>query len=391
MIVQLNIFLAILVNSYMVNRKKVEEENIPGLIRDFADILFHETQKAVCFFWPKYPYISDELIISTLSSRLKRSKSVKHIKEVQEHYHSIALSNFAEIKGKYGIVINTQRLFQILSKYFPGCVSTDSAVNPDTAALLDPTVKSVMKRFGQNVGPPDAVTKRMKMEKDFQKMIKMDTMKRIAEIHLQSTCPKHLQVREESDIVAVTLHVIIEEARNIPKVDLFRGADLFCVIFFEGASDLYQTEIRRGISQKDWKWDTKLSQDFKWVMADNSELLNLDRNVVVMVYDKDQFSEDDLIGYVLVQLREIKNGHFDSWKRIIHPNAASSKFVIRKAKIPELKLQVTLTKEVLGTTQEQDSITIVTNSANESPQRSEGSLHQVFHSDVVFLTQHGYS
>ena len=380
----------------MENSEQVQEGNLPGLLSDLWDICVHEIKKSIKLFWPKYCYISDELIISTLSMRVKLSKSVKHLKEVHEHYHQVALSNFAEVRGDFGIVVNQTKVYRLLAKYFPGQVPTNPSVSFDTAALLDPTVKSIMKRFGHNSGPTNATTKRIMLEKDFRSMIKVDTMKRIAEMHLQRILPKYQMDNGSPIINSVTLHVIIEKARHMPKVDLFRGADLFCVVFFEGSPDLFQTEIRSGLTENDWTWDADLSRDFKWVVAENSELLNVERNVVVMVYDKDQLSEDDLIGCVLVQLGELRNGHFNSWKRIIRPpDAPKREYLFFHAPVPELKLQVTLTVNPISSCKIQESAEtalLTTVDSNGSPLYDEGRMQTIMQpstqSDIVFLTSY---
>ena len=70
----------------MSNREEVDEQNLPGLLVDFADILFHETQKTINLIYPRYHYISDEMIIATLTPRVVASKSKKHLAEVQNTF-----------------------------------------------------------------------------------------------------------------------------------------------------------------------------------------------------------------------------------------------------------------------------------------------------------------
>lgn len=374
----------------MSNRQAVEEENLPGLLIDLSDILFHEVQKVIHHIWPKYPYISDELMISVLSSRAVTS-SKKHIKEVHEHYHEVALSNFAEIKGDFGIVIKPSRVFELLKSYFPETVSSDPNVSSDTAALLDPTVKSIMKRFGKASGPPDAESKRLKAQIDFRQLIKLETMKRVADMHLSSVLPQYSVANENAseDVISVTLHVVIEQARSIPKMDLFRGADIFCVIFLEGCPDVFQTEIRSGISEKDWKWESELSHNFKWIMADNSELLNPERNIVVMVYDKDQLSEDDLIGCALVQLSELKEGHFSSWKKLIRPpNAPAREYLFLPAPKPEIKLQVSMTSAVVCSADKQSLRKCSLQSQGSQSRYNLRSPDAALSGDIVFLSKY---
>ena len=340
--VQLNIFLAILVDGYMSVREATEEANLSGLIDDLSDIFFHETQKAWNMIWPAYPYLSDERIISTLSPLVRELSTKKSLKEVHDQFHAVSLSSFMEIHCDYGIVIKAPRLYQMLVEYFPTVMSRYPTTRPEVAALVDPMVRSIMDRYGANYGVPDAEAKRAKVQEDFMELAELDSMRRIAELHLhQMGLP--LRQLDQEEIRPVTLHVVIEQARRIPKMDLLLGADVFCVVFLDGAPELYQTEIRSGTSESDWKWDPDLSRDYTWVMAENSELLRKDRKIIVMVYDKDQISEDDLVGCVEVSLGELKDGLFDGWRKIIRPpNAPARQFIFFKPPVPELKLKVTL-------------------------------------------------
>ena len=342
--VQLNIFLAILVDGYMCVKQSTVESNLSGLFEDLFDIFFHETQKLINYIWPKYPYLSDEIIISTLSPLVLTTDSKKNLKEVQEHFHSIALTSGMEIHCNDGTVIKRPKLYQLLSKHFPSFLSRDPAANVDseTASLLDPVVRTILSRYGSIHGPQDLKSSRAKLEEDFLKVAALDSMKRIAELQLQQM-GYPLRKDENQKINSVTLQVIIEKAKGIPKMDLFRGADVFCAIFLDGSPEIHQTEIRSGLSALDWTWDPVLSSDFKWVIASDSELLNEERKIVVMVYDKDLISGDDLIGCVQVALGELKDGVLDSWRRIIRPpNAPARDFLLLTPPIPELKLKITL-------------------------------------------------
>ena len=345
----MSILLAILVDAYMSNRQAASDTDLSGLILDISDILVHEAQKTIHYFWPRYSYISDEMIISVLSAHFRDSRNKKHIGEVHEHYHDVSLSNFAEIRCNFNIAINPSRMFLLLKQYFPNIVHSEQSVSPETAALLDPTVQSIMKRFGQNIAPPNPESKRMKAYRDFREAIWLDTMKRVAEMHIKATQPKEVKGKHLSSNGLVILHVTIEAAKNIPKMDMFRGADVFCVIFLEGSPELFQTEIRQGKCEKDWSWDPALSQGFKWMIPEQSELLRPEKNVVIMVYDKDQISEDDLIGCVMVQLSEVHNGLFNSWKKIIQPSVSPIKKYLPfpgQNSVPELKLQINMSTTI---------------------------------------------
>jgi hypothetical protein len=154
----------------------------------------------------------------------------------------------------------------------------------------------------------------------------------------------------------VTLSVVVERARNLPKMDVFTGVDLFCVIFMEGTTEVFQTEVRRGKSERDWQWDPALSSAFKWNLPVGSELLNPDQALIILLYDKDQLSKDDLIGCVTVTVGELKGGVFDSWKKVVRPaNAPKKQFLFYNVPEGELKLRVSLTQKPQPTSEDADT------------------------------------
>jgi hypothetical protein len=62
----------------------------------------------------------------------------------------------------------------------------------------------------------------------------------------------------------VAVSLTVERARNMPLMDLGRGADVFCAAFIDGGDDelgtaggnrLFQTRVRRGAAEADWTWD----------------------------------------------------------------------------------------------------------------------------------------
>jgi hypothetical protein len=79
----------------------------------------------------------------------------------------------------------------------------------------------------------------------------------------------------ERDLITVR----IKAARNMPLMDLFNGADVFCAVFVENTDGLFQTQIRRGSSERDWQWD----EAFEWYIPRTPR-----QRLIVMVYDKDQ-------------------------------------------------------------------------------------------------------
>jgi hypothetical protein len=77
----------------------------------------------------------------------------------------------------------------------------------------------------------------------------------------------------------VLVRLIVERARGIGKMDLGRGADLFCVAFVGDWSPacgrpvtvpgnrLFQTKVRRGRSEDDWTWNEVCACQFAPILA----------------------------------------------------------------------------------------------------------------------------
>jgi hypothetical protein len=104
----------------------------------------------------------------------------------------------------------------------------------------------------------------------FKMRMELETMKCIAitDLSVQETIEPgslhHTELMENlSTQRLITLSVFIEQMKNLPKTDVFRGADPYRVIFWEGAPGLFQTEVRRGKRKADWTWDPRRFQAFQ--------------------------------------------------------------------------------------------------------------------------------
>jgi hypothetical protein len=351
----LNIFLAILVDGFVTVKAMTAEENPPSMFDDLKSIWEQESGKILKILGKHPDFISDEELVARLTGALSaQAGSLRHgPAEVLSHYHRISLAPFATIKSKCGTDIDANHLFNLLRKYFPNQLVSDKQeirTNGETmsqSVLLDPRVRNLMKSYGTVVPPASAETKQQQNIDDFIELSRIETMKRIAMMfhgynhETQISMPVIEEDPNPSDKEFVVLTVIIEEARNIPKMDVFRGADVFCVVFLEGSTEIYQTEVRRGISS--WIWDLELSSDFSWKLFKESDFLNPDRSLVVMIYDKDQFSSDDIIGCVKIRLGDIENGLMDGWKNIVRPpDAPKKQFFFFDVPVAELKVKITV-------------------------------------------------
>ena len=320
------------------------EENSPGMLDDLKYIWNQQIGKLSKFLGWNPSFISDEELVAGLSSAC--SSKLKSA-DVLEQYYRISLTSFMAIKSKRGVLIDATQLFQVLQKYFPNQIMPDPQESKGTQVLLDPLILNLMMNYGTVTSPPDAETKRKQCIDDFMELSQLESMKRIALMfhgHDHESSINIMETEHNSND-AVILNVCIEQAQNIPKMDVFRGADVFCVVFLEGSTEIYQTEVKRGTSS--WTWDPELSAHFSWKLRRESDFLDPDRCVVVMVYDKDQFSSDDVIGCVKIRLGDIVNGVYDGWQEIIRPpDAPKKQFLFFNVPIGELKLKVTITDSI---------------------------------------------
>jgi hypothetical protein len=342
---QLNIFLAILVDGFVAVKEITMQENPPGMLEDLKCIWDQEIGKIGKLFGRNSGFISDEELVARLSSACSNGSSKKSSDDVLEHYYRTSLTSFSAIKSKRGTSIDAKQLFQVLQKYFPDKVMSDTQDWKGTRFLLDPLILNLMKNYGTVTLPPDAETKRKQCIENFMERSQLESMKRIALMfhgHNHESPINIAETEHNSIDDPIILNVCIEQARNIPKMDLFRGADVFCVVFLEGSTEIFQTEVRRGTSS--WTWDPELSAHYSWKLHKESDFLDPDRCVVVMVYDKDQFSSDDVIGCVKIRLGDIVNGVYDGWQDIIRPpDAPKKQFLFFNVPVGELKLKLTIT------------------------------------------------
>ncbi len=62
-----------------------------------------------------------------------------------------------------------------------------------------------------------------------------------------------------------------------------------------------------------------------------------------MIYDKDQFSSDDVIGCVKIRLGDLVDKAFDGWMEITRPpDAPKKQFFFFNVPVGEVKLKATL-------------------------------------------------
>ncbi len=342
--VQLNIFLAILINGYSAMQSGSVSAT-DGILAEVYEIIVHEIQRGIKLFRKDYRFISNEELAVRLSSHVSSAK----FDDTLEQYKQITLAGLMEIKSSSGTILTNPDVYHILKLFFPDQVLTEQSEVVDL--YLDPVLRNLMQRFGTMVQAPSTKDIRKEQIEIFKRRMELETMRRIAmtDLSVQENL-ESASYRSNGEPVHTRTHysilsVMIEKMKNLPKMDVFRGADPYCLIFLEGAPGLFQTEVRRGMQEADWTWHPNLSEDYQWEIPNPALHQMPNRKLVVMIYDKDQFSNDDLIGCVTVGLKELDaDGIFDGWKIIVRPpNASQTQFFCFIPPIGEVRLRVCLT------------------------------------------------
>jgi hypothetical protein len=318
------------------------------MIYEMGDVLKHEFKKLIRWIIPKYPFVSNEELAAKISAKLRqtRSSSVVKIQRVISDFHRITLNNVLEISLGSGERMDLEKMHGIL-KGLSLLQERAFAMEHDADRYLNNALADIMFRFGSPAIQSD-IEIHDEQNKAFLEAAKLDTMKRVAQLHLDTLTKSLLQWKTETTELKVQrqiLRVVVEKARNLPKMDLGNGVDVFCALFVEGLPGLYQTDILRGSCEADWTWGA--DQTFAWDLglASANATQDVDRKLVVMVYDKDQISSDDVIGCITIRLGELQYGMLDEWREILRPQSnffPAQVIQQRLADKPELKLKVKL-------------------------------------------------
>ena len=267
-----------------------------------------------------HSFISDEEILSRLSQTC-RTASEDDARALFAASNSMA-SITECIKTESGFEMGAEGLYDMLSQYFPEMFPqlTDSeAANKDsTDVYLNTMFIDVLFRYGRPTEIPTLKETMEERAKAFRDAMQMRTMCRVARAELfalQETARFQEVVFEAAHqgttwIRSMVLSVQIKAARNLPRMDVLRGVEAYCLTFLEDAPGLNQSEIRPGDNESGWAWD---SACYQWTIPDDPNVLRRDRLVVIMMYDKDQLTEDDLIGCVTVPMGEAFEAPYEAW------------------------------------------------------------------------------
>jgi hypothetical protein len=309
---QLNILLAILVEGYMQVKSQSDEKKREGrelsITYEILDILSHEVKRLCKIFWPLSGFMSDEEALSLLTTQLNElDGSFGNYQRAVHDYELITFtSNAMAIKLEDGMHINRSTLHNLLFgdktksvKMFPhyslGRIHSRSEASSEDM-YLSSYVTNMLLRFGK-------IQEHQDMNSETIELLQLDTIRRFTQDRLASL-QSPLEITTESngemvkDIVAndhsadvqvrkYKIKVVIQKARNLPRMDLFRGADAFCALFLEGGKSVHQTDIKRGKTEEQWNWEREGPFPFEVEETAFSKPIS-QHKLVVVVYDKDQ-------------------------------------------------------------------------------------------------------
>ena len=290
-------------------KNQPDEKKTNGLERSFAseilEILSHEVSRVCKVMWPASSFLSDEEVLSVLKTQLNDLGSVLgNSRQAVADYELITFSsNAMTICLDDGVQISRNTLHNLLCgdkhKSYSSPTSSpfsrvhDCSDESSADVFLSKSVTDLLLRLGhiQVSQPQDTDSATIEL-------LQLDTIKRFTKDRLASL-EAHNEITPvlEGEVMnehAATLwinkykiSVVVLMARNLPRMDVFRGADVFCAIFLEGEELLYQTEIKRGRSEKQWNWESEGPFEFEVEETAYTKAIS-QHKLVVVIYDKDQ-------------------------------------------------------------------------------------------------------
>jgi hypothetical protein len=265
------------------------------MLTEIIQIVMHDVRRVIKYFWKDYRFMSNEELVLMLTPKVNQDP----FDEAMEAYHHVKIPSLMEIRCPSGPKLRIRDVHNILHA-FNLKESFIKAKHPHSMDLfLDPLLRNLMKRFGNMDAPVESQTLWQEKTAAFQRRMELETMRRAALLELRmhgedlpdpdaGHGPAETATAGEAKaghVTYCTLSVVIHAMRNLPSMDVFRGCDACCRIFFEGSPGLFQTEVRRGVRDEDWTWDPALSDGFCWDLPMDPEHLLPERRLVVLVFD----------------------------------------------------------------------------------------------------------
>jgi hypothetical protein len=340
--------LAILVEGYMA--VKQDTERARGVPEELGDLLAHEVRRAASAgLCASGGFVSDEALHRAIEARLAaRARAAAEAVEragggsatepaehALAHYAAISRSNAAAILLPGGLCLGPPELAATIKSLGIGPAAAAAAgcggkvaagdgaleagrgVAAEVRALdyLEPAVRGLMARYAVAVDVAEEARAR-----EAEGLIRLETVANVARLARRAAAVDAVADADarakEGSVAAVaaaeaaaeaavgwrTLRVRVERAQGIPRMDLFKGADAFCTVLVEGHPDVFQTRIvqrTRSGAGFDWVW----GDEFTWRLPPPEEdEEESGRSVVMLVYDKDLLSADDVVGCAAVPL-----------------------------------------------------------------------------------------
>ena len=156
------------------------------MIYEMGDVLKHECKKVIRWIIPDYPFVSNEELALKISAKLRqtRSSSVVKIQRVISDFYRITLNNFFEINLESGERMDSEKMHGILKGL---SLLQERAIDleQDADRYLNNALTDIMLRFGSPAVQSDLEI-RDEQNKAFLDAAKLDTMKRVAQLHLDA-------------------------------------------------------------------------------------------------------------------------------------------------------------------------------------------------------------
>ncbi|EKX32346.1 hypothetical protein GUITHDRAFT_121487 [Guillardia theta CCMP2712] len=323
-----NIFLAILVEAY--SNVKQSTDARAGLVSELKDVLSHGARR---WLPGSRNFMADQKIRQSLQDELKARGSSQRMKEVVDK--EMARRKAILLRG--GVQIDEDGLLDLLTMQSSSSASVAPA--PEDAGegegqrrvMLD-----ILERYGKDVSEL-----RERRNRELREIVGMENMKRLLAMNLMqinvledqrrtldlvesiaSSIMDSIPERRKSFFAAASsshpesskigkLSVCVHGASGLPKMDLIRSCDPYCILYLTGQEDA-QSYVTRTIPRSVTpKWE----EEFEWDVAAEAS------SVVITVWDKDNITKDDFIGSVSVELSKAlyQSSHENIFLPILNP------------------------------------------------------------------------
>jgi len=348
----LNIFLAILVDAYVA--VKEDTKGSIGLPQDLSRVVTHGARR----WLPLGKFVSDQNLIKGLAKVKDELASVDPIKTGVRK----AMAQRRAVLMHGGIEIGTEDMAWLagsaVSKELGNIVAPSNDMDEETLDkhVLDLSshagVQDLMQRYGEDVS-----SKAEQQNKEVRELAGLENLKRQLCVYtaqtqtieeqqrvsalLEAIAAKQLgrerleQIQEEADNdrdngpmgggnVVGKLRVTVVGAKGLPKMDIFKVCDSYCVMYVDTSQfdEVFQTAVVSG-AEPDY------NETFTW------NLMKKTRFLTVSMMDKDQTTRDDIIGYVRLPLRDLQFGEQkEEWFKVSNPANES------RVKDAHLKLKI---------------------------------------------------